>query len=148
MIIARPLEKIKSWGRGPVPTRILPILAIILYGAAMFGLGISTHLTAPASPVVQVTYDPSLDSQLEYKPQGSTAPGNSTGSKSTQSGAVSGTAQKTFSLDANFVASVSGTKYYPVDCGSVSRIKEENRVYFVTDEEAQAAGLDRTTACK
>jgi hypothetical protein len=139
MIIARPLEKIKSWGRGRALTRILPVLAIILYGAAMFGLGISTHLAAATSPVVQVTYDPALDSQLEYKPQGS---------KSTQSGAVSGTAQKTFSLDAKFVASASGTKYYPIGCGSVTRIKEENRVYFVTEEEAQAAARDRTTACK
>ena len=114
----------------------------------MFGLGISTHLAAATSPVVQVTYDPALDSQLEYMPQASAAPGNSTGSKSTQSGAVSGTAQKTFSLDAKFVASASGTKYYPIGCGSVTRIKEENRVYFVTEEEAQAAARDRTTACK
>ncbi len=48
----------------------------------------------------------------------------------------------------NFVASKTGTKYYPADCGSVSRIKEENRIYFATENEAQDKGYGRTSACK
>lgn len=48
----------------------------------------------------------------------------------------------------NFVASKTGTKYYPSDCGSVSRIKEENRVYFATEDDAKDKGYERTTACK
>lgn len=57
-----------------------------------------------------------------------------------------GTAQA--STGKNFVASKTGTKYYPSDCGSVSRIKEENRVYFGTEDEAKDKGYERTTACK
>lgn len=48
----------------------------------------------------------------------------------------------------SFVASKTGTKYYPIDCGSVSRIKEENRVYFTTEDEAKDKGYERTTSCK
>ncbi len=47
-----------------------------------------------------------------------------------------------------FVASRSGKKYYPVDCGSANRIKSENKVYFDTEEEAEARGLTRTETCK
>lgn len=47
----------------------------------------------------------------------------------------------------NFVASKSGEKYYPIDCGSVSRIKEENKIFFTTEQEAQAKGYERSTTC-
>jgi hypothetical protein len=47
-----------------------------------------------------------------------------------------------------FVASKNGTKYYPVGCGSVSRINEENKIYFDSPTEAENAGYTRTTACK
>ena len=56
-----------------------------------------------------------------------------------------GAAAKT---EAAFVASKNGSKYYPIDCGSASRIKEENRVYYATEEEAQADGKERSSACK
>ena len=46
-----------------------------------------------------------------------------------------------------FVASKTGTKYYPPDCGGINRIKIENRVYFATEQEAQDKGYTRTTTC-
>lgn len=48
----------------------------------------------------------------------------------------------------SFVASRQGKKYFPVDCGSAKTIKEENRVYFGSEVEAQAAGYERTLSCK
>ncbi len=46
-----------------------------------------------------------------------------------------------------FVASKSGTRYYPKDCKSAERIKDENKVYFMTEEEAQDTGLTRAAGC-
>lgn len=46
-----------------------------------------------------------------------------------------------------FVASKTGTKYYPPGCGSISRIKPENRIYFATEQAAEEKGYTRTTAC-
>jgi hypothetical protein len=46
-----------------------------------------------------------------------------------------------------FVASKTGTKYYPPDCSGINRIKIENRVYFATEQEAQDKGYTRTTTC-
>lgn len=40
----------------------------------------------------------------------------------------------------NFVASKTGKKYYPSSSATAKKIKEENRVYFTTKEEAEKAG--------
>ncbi len=42
-----------------------------------------------------------------------------------------------------FVASSKGTKYYPVDSAGGQNIVPQNRVYFATAEEAEAAGYRR-----
>lgn len=47
----------------------------------------------------------------------------------------------------NYVASKNGTKYYLLSCSGVSRIKEENKVYFVTAEEAKERGLEPAKNC-
>lgn len=47
-----------------------------------------------------------------------------------------------------FVASKNGKKYYPFGCSAANRIKEGNRVWYKTEEDAQNAGLTRSTSCK
>ena len=47
-----------------------------------------------------------------------------------------------------FVASKQGKKYFPVDCGTAKAIKEENKVYFGSEEEAKGAGYERSLTCK
>lgn len=47
-----------------------------------------------------------------------------------------------------YVGSKSGTRYYLPTCSGVSRIKEENRVWFATKEEAESRGLLPATNCK
>ncbi|MBT7493809.1 MAG: S1 RNA-binding domain-containing protein, partial [Candidatus Peribacter sp.] len=42
--------------------------------------------------------------------------------------------------DAAFVASSSGKKYYSIDSAGGKKIKEEKRVYFKDEKEAEAAG--------
>lgn len=46
-----------------------------------------------------------------------------------------------------FVASKSGTKYYPKGCKGINRIKPENRVYFETRDEAEGSGLTPASSC-
>ncbi len=47
-----------------------------------------------------------------------------------------------------FVASKNGAKYYYPWCSGVSRIKEENKVWFATKEQAQKAGFSPAANCK
>lgn len=46
------------------------------------------------------------------------------------------------------VAAKTGKSYYPPSCGSVKRIKEENKVWFKSAAEAQAAGYTASKSCK
>lgn len=46
-----------------------------------------------------------------------------------------------------YVASKNGTKYYLPSCGSSKRIKEENRIWFDTKAEAEAAGYGPAANC-
>jgi len=50
------------------------------------------------------------------------------------------TADKKDSKENAFFASKTGKKYYPADSAQGKRIKEENRVYFKNEKEAEAAG--------
>ena len=47
-----------------------------------------------------------------------------------------------------FVASKNGTKYYYPWCSGVSRIKEENKVWFSSSDEAKKAGFEPAANCK
>lgn len=47
----------------------------------------------------------------------------------------------------NYVASKNGKMYYPINCGLVSRIKEENKVWFGTREEAEKSGFIASSSC-
>ena len=47
----------------------------------------------------------------------------------------------------SYVASKSGTKYYLTTCSGVSRIKEENKIYFRSAGEAAAAGYEPAANC-
>lgn len=46
-----------------------------------------------------------------------------------------------------FLASKNGTRYYLPTCAGAKRIKEENKVWFATVEEARAKGLTPAANC-
>lgn len=48
---------------------------------------------------------------------------------------------------AQFLASKNGTRYYLPNCSGAGRIKPENRVWFKTREDAEAAGLTPAANC-
>ncbi len=47
-----------------------------------------------------------------------------------------------------YMASKTGSKYYLPSCGSAKRIKEENRVWFATKQQAETAGYEPAANCK
>lgn len=47
-----------------------------------------------------------------------------------------------------YVASKSGTKYHLPWCGGAKQIKEENKIWFSTKEEAEKAGYTPAANCK
>lgn len=49
--------------------------------------------------------------------------------------------------DKNYFASSRGSKYYSLSCSAGKTIKQENRVYFATGEEAEQAGYSLSSSC-
>ena len=58
------------------------------------------------------------------------------------------TQEKTLSSGGNFVGSKNGTTYHFPWCSGAMRIKDENKVWFVTKEAAEAAGYHPAGNCK
>jgi hypothetical protein len=50
--------------------------------------------------------------------------------------------------EGGYVASKNGTKYHLPWCGSAKQIKEENKIWFSTKAEAEAAGYTPASNCK
>ncbi len=50
--------------------------------------------------------------------------------------------------EGGYVASKNGTKYHLPWCGSAKQIKEENKIWFTTKEEAEKAGYTPASNCK
>lgn len=48
---------------------------------------------------------------------------------------------------AYFIASINGGKYYPIGCKAANRIKEENRIWFSSDQEARELGYMPSSQC-
>jgi len=48
----------------------------------------------------------------------------------------------------NYVSSINGSKYYYITCSGVNRIKDENKVYFDTEDEAKDNGYEPSKNCK
>jgi len=61
--------------------------------------------------------------------------------------AAAGAPSSAKATEGAYVASKNGTKYYLVSCSSANRIKAENRVYFVSSTQAQAAGYTPAANC-
>ena len=51
-------------------------------------------------------------------------------------------------ISKNFFASNRGSKYYSLGCSSGKDIKQENRIYFATSEEAERAGYALSSSCR
>jgi hypothetical protein len=47
-----------------------------------------------------------------------------------------------------YIGSINGTKYYLPSCAGASQISNANKVWFVSESAAQAAGYTRATNCK
>ena len=111
-------EKIKSFGAGK---RIYPIyttLAITISILNAYGLGLINNL--PNKSEIKIIEGLELDFDV------------------LEEGIVG---------EGAFTASKNGTKYYPIGCSSVNRIKIENRVYFSSVESAEKAGYEPAKTC-
>jgi hypothetical protein len=117
------------------PESLEPYLAlaiVALVGIGAFGLGRLS--AAPDQPALRVLYP---DAKAAEPLANTAAVANAAKAAPAAPAAGQGA----------YVASKSGTKYYLAACPAASRIKPENRVYFVSKDDAVAAGYGPAANC-
>ncbi len=130
------MEKIKQFIESEKGKDILIVIIVILVGLGSFELGRLSKETGSSG--VKIEY-PNQDLQQSInRPANIISATESTNTKITQNSNSTG---KTF------FASNRGSKYYTISCSAGKTIKQENRVYFATREEAQRAGYTLSSSC-
>jgi len=121
------MEKIKQFVESDKGKDILIVIIVILVGLGCFELG---RLSKENS-----------NSGIKILNQGASA------ILSAQAGLSENSLPVNSSIGKTFFASSKGSKYYTISCSAGKTIKKENRVYFATGEEAQAAGYKLSSSC-
>lgn len=143
--LANAAKKIKSLieDAPDLPKDIFVVIVIILVGCASFAMGrlsAAEHLRRSELRVLSnVPQNTSLRQQ--------TAVASATGMDAGRGVAD----EEPLPLPAPrgmYVASKNGTTYHLPWCSGASRIKDENKVWFATKEEAEAQGLRPAANCK
>ena len=135
------IADIGEWGKAKLallPPHTAIVLILVLSSTASFGLGVlaGRDMTAPGH-LVPVTGKQEGLQILDQKGE-RMAPGALPAAAIAPILGVPGQ---------GYVASKSGTKYYLPTCSGVGRIKEENKVWYATKADAEAAGLTPATNC-
>ncbi|MDQ3245121.1 MAG: hypothetical protein M3P22_02150 [bacterium] len=133
------MKKIKSFVSSDQGKDVLLIMIVILVGLASFGLGRLSKETTSTGIKIQNTDYPDL--KIEARAGDASVVG------------VSSNTQKSVSespslKSGNFLASKRGKKYYPISCSAGKSIKQENRIYFETREDAEHKGYSISGSCK
>jgi hypothetical protein len=127
------MEKIKQFLEREKGKDILIVVIVILVGLGSFELGRLSKENANSGI------------RIEYPNQTLNQPANVISSVNTKN-----IAPKVVSVSKPkiFFASNRGRKYYPLGCSAGKTIKQENRIYFDSREEAERAGYELSSSCK
>ena len=133
------MEKIKHFIRSDKGKDIIIIIIVILVGLASFKLGrdskegesSAVKNESPAQTISQTANVISSQNPVVKKTQ--IAPK---------------TTAPVIPTIKTYFASNRGNKYYSADCSGGKTIKQENKIYFATKEEAEGAGYELSSSCK
>jgi hypothetical protein len=128
---------------------ILTILIVILVGLGSFGLGRLSNDNADAG--IKIEYPEKItDIQTATDTTKNTVSTTNLSQTSANSDVkdIGNNSSSTSSLGKAFFASKTGQKYYSIGCSGGKTIKQENRIYFSTEVEAQTAGYEKSSSCK
>ena len=137
------MEKIKSFIESEKGKDVLIVLIVVLVGLASFELGRLSKENGSSG--LKIEY-PSQDSQTANAISFNQNSSNLTQNEDASVPSVKSTS--TESSGKNFVASSRGKKYYPIGCPAGSNLKESNKIYFASREEAEKAGYALSSACQ
>ncbi|MBI2630942.1 hypothetical protein HYW73_01855 [Candidatus Nomurabacteria bacterium] len=130
------MEKIKQFVESDRGKDIFTVMIVILVGFGSFELGrLSKENSSSGIKIEYMGQEEALGENLS---------GNVIKAVKFAPEASSGSADN---FGKNFFASSRGSKYYSLGCSGGKTIKQENRVYFATSDEAERAGYTLSASC-
>ena len=139
-MIAGFFGKVKEWRSEHAQTLYIGAV-VLLVGVGSFGLGRLSIIWPKKEPIEITTWG----NPLEEGSRASEAAGNAQNSPST---APKQAAVVNAITEGKYVASRKGTSYHYPWCPGAKQIKEENKIYFNTKEEAEKAGYKPAGNCE
>ncbi|MDQ5957786.1 MAG: hypothetical protein QG665_112 [Patescibacteria group bacterium] len=112
-------------------------LVLVLVAGVFFGLGRLTQISLNHEPI-KITQPAQVGEALKFDTAKALTSPKST---ATEAGGSQVSSQ------GKYVASKSGTKYHLPSCSGAKRIKEENKIWFQTADEARSAGYTPAANC-
>mgnify|MGYP001565816927 FL=1 len=114
---------------------VLVVIIVILVGLGSFGLG-------------RLSKNQNSGLRIEYENQRANVIDSISGGflDANLNSNISQNLPKTSS--GSFFASNRGSKYYSIGCSGGKTIKQENRIYFNTQEEVETAGYELSSSCE
>jgi hypothetical protein len=138
------MEKIKHFFNETIQSDrgkdILIVIIVVLVGLGCFELGRLSKENSSGG--VKIEY-PNMPQDINQAANAISA----VEFANTISSAQTSTITQNSNSGKTFFASSKGTKYYTISCSAGKTIKQENRIYFTTGEEAQAAGYTLSSSC-
>src|SRR3989344_3190958 len=134
-IINNSMQKIKQFIESDKGKDILSILVVILVGLGSFELGRLSKESSSSGIKIEYSNGEVRGESQQASVLSSVESNGSTVNKVTKP-----------SVNA-FFASNRGSKYYSLGCTGGKTIKQENRVYFNTSAQAEAAGYELSSSC-
>lgn len=134
------MEKIKQIITTSIESRkgknVLIVIIIILVGSSSFEIGRLSK--ANSSSGIKIEYP---TQNQEVNPISEVESINNIAQNSVQKITKN-------KVSETFFASNRGHKYYPSGCSAGKSLKQENRIYFATREEAEKAGYELSSSCR
>jgi len=130
------MEKIKRFIESEKGKDVMIVIIVILVGLGAFELG---RLSKESN---------SSGIKIEYPDQYKNQAANTISSQNSSKVDIETPVKISDPNRKSFFASNRGSKYYSIGCSGGKTIKQENRVYFTTREEAEQAGYELSSSCK
>lgn len=122
MTLSEKFKKIK-----PYENDVIVVLVILFVGLIAFGLGRLSALSERKAPITVENLTGAVLARTDFQLSISDINSN---------------------IEKLFVASKNGSKYHYPWCSGAKRMKEENKIWFATKEEAEKAGYAPAANCK
>ncbi len=126
----------------PIENELFIVLVIILVALISFGLGRISKIRENKTPI---TIDPSTSLRADPSASFDSTQDKPLGAENLIDAAGEGTPTNSEKL---YVASKNGTKYHYPWCSGAQTIKEENKIWFSSKEEAEKSGYSPAANCK